>query len=99
MSDICHSRHCRYSPVAFPYCDCGAVKKHILAERLAGLTTERLAEILHDELAAESWGLIDPDWIKMVAEGNYAEDDAGHDEAEALGKVLDRVVARLKEES
>jgi hypothetical protein len=34
----------------------------------------------------------------MVAEGDYSEDDDHHDQAEALGKALDRVVARLKEE-
>lgn len=34
----------------------------------------------------------------MVAEGGYTTDDGHHDQAEALGKVLDRVVARLKEE-
>ncbi len=39
------------------------------------------------------------DWIQMVAEGNYTEEDDGYYDAEALGKVLDRVIARLKEES
>lgn len=34
----------------------------------------------------------------MVAEGNYTEDDDHHDQAAALGKTLDCVVARLKEE-
>lgn len=62
------------------------------------LTTERLATLLHEELAAEGWGMIDPYWIRMVADGAHLEGDADHEEAESLAKVLDRVVARLKEE-
>jgi hypothetical protein len=66
--------------------------------RLWQLTTERLATLLSEELEREKWGDVDPYWIQMVAEGNYTEDDDHHDQAEALTKVLDRVVARLKEE-
>jgi hypothetical protein len=62
------------------------------------LTTERLATLLHEELDRESWGDVDPYWIQMVAEGNHTEDDHHHEQAEALAKVLDRVVARLKED-
>ena len=66
--------------------------------KLWQLTTERLATLLYEELERDGWGDVDPYWIQMVAEGNYTEDDDHHDQAEALGKVLDRVVARLKEE-
>jgi len=66
--------------------------------KVAHLTTERLATLLHEELDRDGWGDVDPYWIQMVAEGNYTPDDGHHDQAEALGKVLDRVVARLKEE-
>ena len=66
--------------------------------KLWQLTTERLATLLHEELEREGWGHVDPHWVGMVADGNYTEDDDHHDQAEALGKVLDRVVARLKEE-
>lgn len=66
--------------------------------KLWQLTTERLATILAEELDRDGWGDVEPHWIEMVAEGNYTEDDDHHDQAEALGKVLDRVVARLKEE-
>ena len=62
------------------------------------LTTERLATLLHEELERDGWGHVDPYWIQMVAEGGYTADDDHHDQAEALGKVLDRVVARLKED-
>ena len=62
------------------------------------LTTERLATFLHEELDRDRWGHVDPYWIQMVGEGGYLPDDDHHDQAEALGKVLDRVVARLKEE-
>lgn len=62
------------------------------------LTTERLATILGEELASDGWGTIDPTLIEMVGTGNYTQDDAGYYEAESLGKVLDRVVARLKAE-
>ena len=63
--------------------------------KISLLTTERLAT---QELERDGWGDVDPYWIQMVAEGDYTEDDDHHDQAEALGKVLDRVVARLKEE-
>ena len=66
--------------------------------KLWQLTTERLATLLHEELERESWGDVDPYWIQMVADGNYTEEDDHHDQAEALAKVLDRVVKRLKEE-
>ena len=66
--------------------------------KLWQLTTERLATLLHEELERESWGDVDPYWIQMVAEGSYTEEDSHHDQAEALAKVLDRVVKRLKEE-
>lgn len=66
--------------------------------KTAHLTTERLAMLLHEELDRDGWGAVDPYWIKMVAEGGYIADDDHHDQAEALGKVLDRVVARLKED-
>jgi hypothetical protein len=66
--------------------------------RLGQLTTERLATLLHEELERESWGDVDPYWIQMVAEGDHTEDDDHHEQAEALAKVFDRVVARLKEE-
>jgi hypothetical protein len=66
--------------------------------KVAHLTTERLATLLFEELDRDDWGDVDPYWIKMVAEGDYDEDDDHHDQAEALGKVLDRVVTRLKEE-
>ena len=62
------------------------------------LTTERLATLLHEELDREGWGAVDPRWIEMVADGTHTEDDDHYEQAEALGKVLDRVVARLKEE-
>lgn len=62
------------------------------------LTSERLATLLHEELESENWGDLDPYWIRMVAEGSYTEDDDHHAQAEALGKVFDRMVARLKEE-
>ena len=63
---------------------------------LRWLTTERLATLLSEEIDRDKWGDVDPAWIQMVAEGNYSEDDDGHDQAEALGKVLDRVIERLK---
>lgn len=66
--------------------------------KLWQLTTERLATLLYEELAREGWGDVDPHWIEMVAEGTHTEDDDHHEQAEALAKVLDRVVARLKEE-
>lgn len=65
---------------------------------LRWLTTERLATILVEELDRDNWGHIDPTWLRMVAEGNYTPDDDHHDQAEALGKVLDRVRNRIKEE-
>lgn len=64
--------------------------------QLKQLTTERLAQILSEELEADGWGDIDPYWVQMVGDGDYDEDNDHHDDAEALGKVLDRVVARLK---
>jgi len=66
--------------------------------QLKQLTTERLAEILHEELDRDDWGDVDPFWIRMVSEGNHTEDDEHHEDAEALANVLDRVVARLKED-
>ena len=66
--------------------------------KLWQLTTERLATLLHEELERDGWGNVDPRWIQMVADGSYTEDDDHHDQAEALGKALDRVVARLIEE-
>lgn len=62
------------------------------------LTTERLATLLVEELDRDSWGDIEVTWLEMVAAGNYTDEDAGHDQAEALRTVLDRVVQRLKEE-
>lgn len=62
------------------------------------LTTERFATILVEELDRDGWGVIDPEWLHMVADGDYTEDDDGHDQAEALGKVLDRVRDRIKAE-
>lgn len=67
-----------------------------MSSQLQWLTSERLATLIYEELDRDSWGDVDPYWIKMVAEGNYAEDDDHHDQAEALGKVFDRVVERLK---
>ena len=66
--------------------------------KLWQLTTERLATLLHEELDRDDWGAIDPHWIQMAAEGNHTEEDNHHEQAEALAKVLDRVVKRLKEE-
>lgn len=54
------------------------------------LTTERLATIIIEELDRDDWGDVDTEWIRMVAYGDYTEDDDHHDDAEALGKVLDR---------
>lgn len=62
------------------------------------LTTERLAEIIIEELDRDDWGDVDTEWIRMVAQGCYDEDDAGHDDAEAMKSVLDRVVERIKED-
>lgn len=67
--------------------------------KLWQLTTERLATLLVEELDRDGWGSIDPWWIKMVAEGDHTEDDDHHEQAEALAKVLDRVVKRIKEEA
>lgn len=67
--------------------------------KLWQLTTERLATLLSEELEADGWGDIDPWWIKMVAEGDHTEDDDHHEQAEALAKVLDRVVKRIKEDA
>lgn len=62
------------------------------------LTTERLAGLVFDELMKESWGTIEPDLFDMVAQPNeFDADDDKKDDMEALGKVLDRVVARLKD--
>ena len=66
--------------------------------KLWQFTTERLATLLHEELLREGCGNVDPYWIQMVAEGGYTEEYDHHDQAEALGKVLDRVVTRIKEE-
>lgn len=70
----------------------------------AKLTTRGLAALLYEELDRDKWGDVDPFWIAMVADGKHeetgedAEDDDHHEQAVALGKVFDRVAARLKEE-
>lgn len=62
------------------------------------LTTERLAELIFTALDIDDWGDVDPHLIEMVADGCYDEDDEHHDEAEAMRTVLDRVVAKLKQD-
>ena len=66
--------------------------------KLWQLTTERLATLLLEELEKDDWGDIDLCWLQMVAEGNHTEEDDGHEQAEAMYQVFDRVVKRLKEE-
>ena len=58
------------------------------------ITAQRLAQLLHEEFDLDNWGDIDPFLFKLVAEGDFAEDD----DARALEEVLVRVVIRLRKD-
>ncbi len=56
---------------------------------------QRLAKLLSEELERDSWGVVDPFWLKLVADSSI-EHDGSEDmkNAEALSEVLGRVIQR-----
>lgn len=59
------------------------------------LTVERLGKILAEEFERDQWGDIDPFYFEYPAKKN---DHAADDDARGVYEVLERVVARLKED-
>lgn len=66
-----------------------------MAAKKLPLTAERLGKILAEEFERDRWGDIDPFYFEYPAKKN---DRAADIEGRGVYEVLERVVARLKED-